>query len=59
METIKGKEFLQAVITMIEFQRLRAKGQCTQEICSRNEAKVDSMIKKITENKPKSERSLF
>lgn len=59
METIKGKDFLQAVITMRAFQKLRAKGQCTQEICSRNEAKVDSMINKITENKPKGERSLF
>jgi hypothetical protein len=59
LETIKVKDFLQAVITMREYQRLRAKGQCTQEICSRNEAKVDSMISKITENKPKDERSLF
>lgn len=59
METIKGKDFLQAVITMREFQKLRAKGQCTQELCSRNEAKVDSMIKQLTEHKENKTRSLF
>jgi hypothetical protein len=59
LETIKVKDFLQAVITMRDFQKLRAKGQCTQETCSRKEAKVDSIINKITENKPKDERSLF
>lgn len=59
METIKGKDFLQAVIKMREFQKLRKKAQCSKEICERAEAKVDSIINKITENKPKDERSLF
>lgn len=54
-----NKEFISAVLKMRELQKLRKKAQCSKEICERSEAKVDSMINKITENKPKDERSLF
>jgi hypothetical protein len=59
MDISTYKDFVSAVKTMRDTQKMRAKALCSKERCERAEANVDSMIKQLTEPKETKTRSLF